>query len=307
MKKILILTPDGVGSTLLQRSLCVWGNLYDIFSNPHELTNGLVLKNNIIQKDWSIGYTQSLSEIIEILEQNQTNLIVRLAHYHILFRNDPAEEQAKFYRYLTDNFQIVSCHRQNILEYSMSWAIRDIKKTLNVYSFKEKFSVHPKDDSFNLSTKIIQSKLIDYTQYQLWIADNFPHSIKFYYESIADLDQFIALLLDRPSVEMLNAFNISMSQYCLASNTYNLKDFEKEKALNLVKLRAYINEIVKRKLMPNGLPLKMNSFNSKIKKTNNFIEVLETYNMWAKSNNQYQILNMLDINNLIEKDIFTDV
>lgn len=307
MKKILILTPDGVGSTLLQRSLCIWGNLQDIFSNPHELTNGLVLKDNIIQKDWSIGYNQSLSDIIEILELNQTNLIVRLAHYHILFRNDPPEELKNFYQYLNDNFQIVSCHRQNILEYAMSWAIRDIKKALNVYSFKEKFLVHPKDDTFKLSTKVIQSKLIDYTNYQLWVADHFPNSHKFYYESINNLDDFISLLLDRSTTEMVDAFKISMSQYCLMSNTHNLKDIEREQALKLINLRAYINDLVKRKLMPNGLPLKMNSFNSKVKKTENFTEILETYNVWAKSNNQYPILNMSDINELIKKDMFIDV
>jgi hypothetical protein len=304
MKKILILTPDGVGSTLLQRSLCLWGNLYDTFSNPHELTNGLIFKDNIIQKEWSLGYTQTPHDIINLLEKNQTNLIVRLAHYHILLRNDPIKEQIKFYQYLNDNFQIVSCHRKNILEYAMSWAIRDIKKTLNVYNFNEKFLKHPIDDNFKLDTNFIKSKLTDYTNYQLWLSDYFPKSIKFYYESIIDLDGFIAALLDRSPTEILDTFGITLSQYCLTTNVHNLKDIGSKNGIALIKLILYIKKLIKNNLMVSGTPLKMNSFADKIAKTENFIEVLEIYNLWATSNNQYQTLEMEDIQQLMKKDMF---
>ena len=44
----LILTPDGVGSTYLQRALTVYLNCAGKdYYNPHELLNGLQLKNDI--------------------------------------------------------------------------------------------------------------------------------------------------------------------------------------------------------------------------------------------------------------------
>ena len=307
MKKILILTPDGVGSTLLQRSMCAWGNLYDTFVNPHELTNGLKFKDGLILKDWSLGYSQSLSEIIEVLNQNQTNLIVRLAHYHIIARNDPIEEQIKFYQYLNNNFQIISCHRRNILEYAMSWAIRDLKKTLNVYSFTEKFLIHPSTDRFLLDTTYINSKLTDYTNYEFWLHDNFQTASKFYYEDIAHLDKFISDILERPLDEMLDHFGISMAQYCLLTNSTNFNEIDAKHGLQLVKLISYLQQLTKKELMPNGMPLKMNSFNSKVKKTDNFRDVLKTYNLWAITNNQYQKLSMLDVEELIKQDMFYHV
>ena len=88
-KKLLILTPDGVGSTLLQRAICVFGNIEDKWINTHELTNGLSYSiDGILYKDNSHGYSQSLSDIILLLEKNNNNIIVRLAHYHLIARKD---------------------------------------------------------------------------------------------------------------------------------------------------------------------------------------------------------------------------
>ena len=63
----LVLTPDGVGSTYLQRALTVYLNISgDDYYNTHELLNGLLLDNdgNLFKK--MQGYCQSLSEICKL-------------------------------------------------------------------------------------------------------------------------------------------------------------------------------------------------------------------------------------------------
>ena len=146
MKNVLILTPDRVGSTLLQRLVTVYmlrkGGDKPII-NLHELTNGLmkyysplfnqeVLGKSSDGKDW--GYYQSLTEITELLNSVDHFKTSRLAHYHIKGRQDTMAEQVPFYNYLNDNFYIISCRRDNLFEHALSWVIQSHSKRLNVYS-----------------------------------------------------------------------------------------------------------------------------------------------------------------------------
>ena len=62
--KVLILTPDGVGSIILQRinTLALYLDNKGV-SNCHELTNGLTVKHQKIYKDFNLGYSQTLGDI----------------------------------------------------------------------------------------------------------------------------------------------------------------------------------------------------------------------------------------------------
>jgi len=308
-KKLLILTPDGVGSTLLQRAICVFGNIEDKWINTHELTNGLSYSiDGILYKDNSHGYSQSLSDIILLLEKNNNNIIVRLAHYHLIARKDSLEELNKFYTYLNNNFIIISCHRKNILEYAMSWAIRDLKSTLNVYSFKEKFKIHPTNDKFNLDTSFIIKKLNDYQNYIFWINDNFNNIINFYYEDICDIDRFITDIIECNPDSFVNKFKMKISDYCLLSgkNKEELKLYEKKfKLISLLHINIFAQNLVDKKFMPSVIPLKMNSFNNKVNKCLNFIDVLETYNNWTKTTNNYKELSLNNIDEFLKNDYYS--
>ena len=80
----LVLTPDGVGSTYLQRALTVYLNASGPdYYNTHELLNGVELdfNGNLYKK--MKGYSQSLSEICELLKSNKAKIISRLAQYRI--------------------------------------------------------------------------------------------------------------------------------------------------------------------------------------------------------------------------------
>jgi hypothetical protein len=120
---VLILTPDAVGSTLLQRLITIYMQFHD-FDKPvinlHELTNGLekyyspefgreiVSKSRV--KNWS--YYQSLEEVVQILSEVDHYKTSRLAQYHIKNRNDPINQQIPFYRYLDENFFVIACRRK---------------------------------------------------------------------------------------------------------------------------------------------------------------------------------------------------
>ena len=108
---VLILTPDRVGSTLLQRLITVY-MLRKGFDRPvinlHELSNGLTkyynttLNQEVLGKpkgtQW--GYFQTLTEVQDLLKSVDHYKTSRLAHYHIVNRQDSVAEQIKFYEYI---------------------------------------------------------------------------------------------------------------------------------------------------------------------------------------------------------------
>ena len=145
---VLILTPDAVGSTLLQRLITIYMQFHQ-FDRPvinlHELTNGLARYHNtqfgqdmLGKREGAWGYHQSLEEIVSLLSSVDHYKTSRLAHYHILNRQDLIEQQVPFYQYLNDNFYIISCRRHNVFEHALSWGLNKITKKLNVYSGDEK-------------------------------------------------------------------------------------------------------------------------------------------------------------------------
>ena len=126
---VLILTPDAVGSTFLQRVLTIYMQLHN-FDRPvinlHELTNGIAKYYNpelgqevLGKKQDKWGYYQSLEQVVEILSSVDHYKTSRLALYHIKNRGDSLADQVQFYQYLRDNFYIISCRRENLFEHAI--------------------------------------------------------------------------------------------------------------------------------------------------------------------------------------------
>jgi hypothetical protein len=196
---VLILTPDAVGSTLLQRLITIYMQFHD-FDKPvinlHELTNGLekyyspefgreiVSKSRV--KNWS--YYQSLEEVVQILSEVDHYKTSRLAQYHIKNRNDPINQQIPFYRYLDENFFVIACRRHNIFEHALSMTINSITKRLNVYSHQEKINafldmyLNPID----IDQKVLFQNLESYRQYLSWSQNHFNIGSYFDYDQHTD-------------------------------------------------------------------------------------------------------------------------
>lgn len=228
---VLILTPDGVGSTLLQRVLTVQMLLSD-FDKPvinlHELTNGLgsfyspELNSMVLGKFQSgskIGYGQTLSEIVDLLEQHDHYKTSRLAYYHILRRNDTYDEQRKFYEYLNENFYVISARRKNLLDYALSWCLRNISKKLNVYSTEEKVLAFLDlfRDPVVVDTEVLIGHLEEYKDYIGWSNKNFDIGSHYYYEShVNNLENYmlsLPIFASRQKKTWQDVYDISFNDF----------------------------------------------------------------------------------------------
>jgi hypothetical protein len=205
---VLILTPDAVGSTLLQRMLTIYMQFHN-FDRPvinlHELTNGLAryyspefnreLVSKKTVKQW--GYHQSLAEVIQLLDSVDHYKTSRLAHYHIRGRGDTIEQQVPFYNYLNENFYVISCRRANVFEHALSMTLNHVTKKLNVYN------VHEKIDTFyeiyrsgiHLDVNAFVNRLDAYRQYIEWTDQYFNVSSYFNYEQdVPRIEEYILSL-----------------------------------------------------------------------------------------------------------------
>lgn len=205
---VLILTPDAVGSTLLQRLITIYMQFYD-FDRPvinlHELTNGIAkyfspeFNQEILSKrpvsTW--GYHQSLEEIIGLLSSVDHYKTSRLAHYHIRNRGDTIEQQVPFYRYLDENFFVIACRRRNVFEHALSMSINNITKKLNVYSHDEKINslLDLYLDPVLIDQKVLLLRLDAYKKYLAWSENHFNIGSFFHYDThLHDLENYILSL-----------------------------------------------------------------------------------------------------------------
>lgn len=205
---VLILTPDRVGSTLLQRLITVYMQAHDYGApviNLHELTNGIikyyspVFNREVLGKPngQSWGYFQSLDEITQLLHSTDHYKTSRLAHYHIQTRQDSMAQQVPFYQYLNDNFFIISARRDSLFEHALSWCMQTRSKKLNVYSHQEKIDVFSEiyANKIEMQPQVMIRYLNQYVKYLKWCDDHFNIGSYFYYDrDFYNLEQYILSL-----------------------------------------------------------------------------------------------------------------
>lgn len=223
----LILTPDAVGSTLLQRLITIYMQFHE-FDRPvinlHELTNGLeefysaefnrVILGKPRDKKW--GYYQTLEDIVNKLESVDHYKTARLAEYHIKTRKDTLSDQIGFYQYLNENFFIIACRRRDLFEHALSWGLNKITRKLNVYSAEEKiesfYNIYQNKVMLDLTA--FEESLNRYRLYLQWTEDNFTVSSYFYYED--HINQIEKYILNLPIFS-------SQSQKVTWKDTYDIE------------------------------------------------------------------------------------
>lgn len=226
---VLILTPDRVGSTLLQRLLTIYMNMQN-FDQPvinlHELTNGLIkyfnprFNREVLGKpNGGWGYYQTLSEIVDLLKSTEHYKTSRLALYHIVNRQDSMGDQLSFYQYLNDNFFIISARRENLLEHALSWCIQLHSKKLNVFSHSEKISIF--SDLYQNKITIEDESLIkyldQYVKYLQWVDNHFQVGSYFKYErDMPNIENYILNLPvfnQKPQLTWKDTFGIDWKDW----------------------------------------------------------------------------------------------
>lgn len=309
---ILILTPDRVGSTLLQRLITIYANINENNSpltiNLHELTNGLVEYQNtkfgnvIGKKSEGWGYHQSLHTIVDILDRAPHDIVSRLAHYHLKNRQDSLADQLDFYRYLNDNFYIIAARRKNLFEHAMSWCISAESKKLNVYSFEEKYNVFKKiaQNGIHVQQESMEKYLNQYNEYLNWVDCHFHVNSYFEYErDIPNIENYILDL--SPFREFDNAkdwqseFGISWNDWnrmhyllSLVPFDYKFSRDEHEFIKNNIELykncRIRIQDLQDDGILVSGVPIKLHTLKEKALMITNAPACLDYYNKWVGTN-----------------------
>ena len=329
---ILILTPDRVGSTLLQRMITVYmnDNSYDKpVINLHELSNGVikyysdVFKQEVLGKhdstnDW--GYWQTLPEVTNLLKESDHYVTSRLAHYHLKKRNDSMRDQTDFFKYLNDNFYIISCRRESVFEHALSWGIKGASSKLNVYSHEEKIEVFSQlyKDRITIPIESFTAYLDTYKEYKSWSTTYFDIRDVFMYERdmpninnfIHNLDCFSQkdfnnwedisglnwrdwnrchhLISDLTVLPNLLEDNSTVSSNSLPAIINQLpaveQEFVQKNAITYIKSTNKIKELVEKKILVTGIPIKLQTLVGKKMIIKNFDECVYAYNDWADKN-----------------------
>ena len=230
---VLILTPDAVGSTLLQRLITIYMQFYP-FDRPvinlHELTNGIIKyfspefnrellgkSRDFANQPW--GYYQSLQEIVELLASADHFKTSRLAQYHICKRKDPIEHQIPFYQYLDNNFFIISCRRNNVFEHGLAWGLTKIHNRLNFYNHNDKleFCLNLYRNPVDIDIKGFVGQLDAYAAYIEW-CKHFTVSSYFVYEDdLPNIEKYILGLpifpTKAPALSWQDRFGISFDNW----------------------------------------------------------------------------------------------
>jgi hypothetical protein len=310
---ILVLTPDRVGSTLLQRLVTVYANInenYDPLTvNLHELTNGIASYHNetfnrtvLGKKEGHWGYHQSLETVVNLLKTCGHDVTSRLAHYHIKNRKDSLASQLDFYKYLNENFYIIAAKRKNLFEHVMSWCISVESKKLNVYSSEEKFNTfkHMQQHGITVQAENIEKYLNQYQEYLTWVDSHFQVNSYFEYDrDLPNIEDFILNLnifnsTTRP-LTWQDRFDISWNNwnrmhYLLSlvqfDNIFSAEenDFIAQHIETYSQSRIELQDLQDQGVLVSGIPIKLHTLTEKAKIIRNIDQCLEYYNNWIGVN-----------------------
>jgi len=208
---ILVLTPDRVGSSLLQKYITMTMQMYDYGKpviNLHEITNGIekyyssTYNRDVVGKpdpdiwgsanEW--GYYQTLEEVTNLLDSVDHYKVSRLAQYHLINRKDKLEDLLKFYQYINDNFYIISARRENLFEHALSWCVVAFTKELNIYDHQMKMKTFEPlyKKKITVDQTVFETYLDKYLTYLEWVDSHFRINSVFNYEKdIHNLEQYV--------------------------------------------------------------------------------------------------------------------
>lgn len=312
----LILTPDGVGSTYLQRALTVYLNCAGLkYWNTHELLNGLALENGNLYKDWSLKYSQSTSKICQLLLESKCNLVSRIARYHIDNRlYYEQDDYDQFYNTCNLKFnKILYCIRDPF-EYALSWSIRNNTSVLNVYSVNERIDVHGEETKQTIDINYFYKKLQQYTRYEYWANDNFNISQPVKYKGLhTNVDQVLQQITGLNysirdhlgvSLQDFSLLRYKTSLYKQTQDKKYLQGMNNNKVAGCLKVNRIAHDLISKKQLVNTIPVKMNTLQDKQNRITNFDDAVDMYNTWATGTNGHpQLTQQIIKNRILEEDI----
>ena len=282
----LVLTPDGVGSTYLQRALTVYLQCADLdYWNTHELLNGLGIEDGNLYKDWKPEYTQTVEKICDMLLVTGNFLVSRIAHYHIKNRLERrVEDYNILYKECNRKFNTILFCERDPFEYALSWSIRKNAGINNVYSIEQRIKTHGGGVKEPVDIDFFTRKLEQYGEYEYWAEDNFKIAYTVNYDEMhQNVDSVMQTITGMKHTTFLQDY--SRLRYLASKDQYNGESLEE-----ICKMHAMVDKLQYTKRMPTTMPLKMNTMIDKQKRVTNFFDAVDVYNTWASKGNRHQPL-----------------
>jgi len=282
LKRILILTPDSIGSTFFQRSITLYLNMQGITTkNYHDLAL----------------FAPDLNNLIGTLTKNTNSIVARASPYR-------AEEFGKFKdsylkfcnMFFTDIYVINRCFFESAISYSNT-VINNGK--LNVYSKKEYLT--NTTNPYAISKGKFIASLKYFEDFYVWVDNYFPIHKKINYEDIVyNTDNTYKDIFNLPynnySITEYNKFNFSQVR------DKNLDTYSKNSLTNYINVNYYIQDLITSRLLPTdfAFPIKKLTLKEKTDKILNFKELLHIYNNYQS--NHFNKLTESQITSRIEKE-----
>ena len=201
---VLLLSPDAVGGTLLERLLTVYMQFHEYNKPVLNVTHpeggvGHYFSEDFNQeiltkRDMPYGYYQSLDEVVRLFRSVDHYTVTKLTYHSMRARQDPASQTVPFYQYFNENFFVIACRRESVFENALSWGITKISKARNVYSHHSKIMsfLDYYKDGVEVDPQSMIDSLEQYKSYLQWVEDNFAPASYYYYERNAyDIERYI--------------------------------------------------------------------------------------------------------------------
>lgn len=289
--KICVLTPNSVGSTILQRilTLALFLQGQDI-QNCDELTNGIAICDHRIYKEPKLKFSQDLEQICSLLLHSKTSLISCVAKNMMDQRQDAHVAKQNFYQFLNQyNDSIIMCTRKNIFEYALSWAIREQTNVLNIYTPKDR-EHWPLDQTNKVNVKFFLSKCEEYVRYVYWVNDNFPNATRIDYEDFVNDPGRIVNNICKIENTMQEFFGASLDEIFKHEYNINKKQMDMIDHNNTLPTLKYKNIMMmlgSRQILPlqTEAPIKNTSLTDKKQLVGNFDKCKTIFKKFAKKHN----------------------
>ena len=281
----LILSSGGTGSTILQRLLTLVYYIEKIeIVNTHDIVNKFMMLDDCgnVKRDGTIQYGQTLEEIQQILlnSNRKTKLVSRLSKDHVDFRNDDSKDRHNFFNFINKFYEKkIFCDRKNTFELAMSLAIKEKSKIYNIFSNKDRESVHQVD---SVDEKRFLHYLKGYTDYRIWITKNFDDSELIYYEDvITDTDNVMYKMTGYKDT-LKRYFGAPMASILRAEHDDNKSNMVNQNALT--KYKTLCDHLVEKQIL-RLVPVKNTSLRQKKSMIKNFKRCLKFFDRWTDTHN----------------------
>jgi len=282
IKPVLVIASFGTGSTYFQRAATFWiRELIDPdFVNPHELLNGIVVKDGHLIKQWMSVREQSLKEIQQLIQQSPTAFLARIAYDHLISRDETADDLTEFYLFLNQYFDVYISLRDNLFDYGLCYALRRctdraVDKQINCTHTPEERASLYENKNFIVDPQLIVNEADKYVEYSAWAKTTFPNAKLVDYDLI-DSDIDTVLMKYFPAEQTIKQkYGISIAEYTQLNYEISKGQAVSTAASTLIDQK--VSWLCEHQIMLDPIPIKSTTLADKQSTILNFDECLEVW------------------------------